>query len=91
MFYSNCFVQAIKHKLRHPFKVNLTYISPKYSESWCPHWMWSDGVNDYDFGVEKRLKWHQVFLFKGEIRAREAGWNKRYKQTMIDRYNRKQE
>lgn len=89
MFYSNCFVQAMKHKICHPFKVKLTYIPPKYSEAWCPHWLWSDGVNDYDFGVEKWLKWYQVFWFKGEITTRKLGWNERYKQIRIDKYNRR--
>jgi hypothetical protein len=90
-FYSNCFVQAMKRKIRHPFKVKLTYIRPKYGESFpfVPHFLWSDGEYDYDFGVEKYLKAYQVFWFKGNIRRRNLGWNEEYKQKRIERYNKR--
>lgn len=89
MFYSNCFIQAMKYKILHPFKVKLTYISPKYIEAWCPHWLWSDGTNDYSFCGTTYLKWYQMFWYKGEIIIGELGRNERYKQMRIDRYNRR--
>ena len=87
-FYSNCFIQAIKHKLLNWKNVKITYIAPKYGESYwyVPHFLWSDGKYDYDFGVEKHLNHLQVFWFKGCIRKRDLGWNEKYKQKRIENY-----
>ena len=78
-FYSNCLLEAIKAKLRSPKKVHLTYLSPFINEVICPHWMWSDGECDYDFGVERYLKWYERIWFKGCIRKRELGFNAKWK------------
>lgn len=88
-FYSNCFIQSIKQKIRHPIKTKLTYICPKYGESYffVPHFLWSNGIADYDFGIEKHLKWYEVFWFKGNIRKRPLGWNLDYKRRRIEKYN----
>ena len=88
-FYSNCIIQAIKHKIMDWRNVEITYIPPKYGESYwyVPHLLWSDGKYDYDFGVERHLNYLQVFLFKGCIRRRNLGWNKKYKQRRIAYYN----
>ena len=83
-FYSNCLLEAIKAKLRDWKNVKLTYIPPRYNEVFCPHFLWSDGIYDYDFGyVEKQLKWYQIFWFKGRIRQRALGWNKKWKSYRI--------
>ena len=87
-FYSNCLIEALKHKLKNK-DVKITCISPKYKGGLSPHFLWSDGVNDYDFGVDYRLKWYQVFLFKGTIRMRPLGWNENYKENLIKKYNKK--
>lgn len=88
-FYSNCLFQALLHKLKHPTKTKLTYIRPKYGESFffVPHFLWSDGEYDYDFGVEKFIKPYQVFWFKGNVRRRKLGWNEQYKRRRIEKYN----
>ena len=70
MYYSNCLVEAIKYKLKDWKNVRITYIPASYNEVYCPHFMWSDGKNDYDFGVDRKLKWYEKLWFKGEIRKR---------------------
>lgn len=88
-FYSNCFIEAMKRKIRHPIRTKITYIRPRYGESYffVPHFLWSDGEYDYDFGVERWLKPWEVFFFKGYIRQRSLGWNSKYKQNRIKKYN----
>jgi hypothetical protein len=44
--------------------------------------MWSDGEADYDFGVERDIKWYEAWWFKGEIRKRSLGFNEKYKEKM---------
>ena len=44
--------------------------------------MWSDGEADYDFGVERYIKWHEALWFKGEIRKYSLGFNEKYKEKM---------
>lgn len=82
-FYSNCLIEALKHKLKDWENIKITYIPPQYNEVFCPHFLWYDGEFDYDFGVEKHLKWYQIFWFKGYIRQRKLGWNKRWKEYRI--------
>lgn len=36
MFYSNCFLEAIKHKLKDWHHVKITYIPPQYNECFVP-------------------------------------------------------
>ena len=79
-FYSNCFLEAAKAKLKHPFAVKLTIVLR--SEAGCPHFLWSDGNADYDFGVEEHLTGCYIFWFKGYIRKRNLGFNERYKKLM---------
>jgi len=83
-FYSNCFIQAIKAKLIN-HKIKITYVSPFKNEVFCPHFLWSDGLNDYDFGISKHLKWYQIFWFKGCIRKRYLGFNTNYKAQVYKR------
>ena len=91
MFYSNCLLEAVKHKLKDWKHVKITYIPPRYNEVFCPHFLWSDGVNDYDFGVERHIRWWEIFWFKGEIRKRKLGWNQRWKAYRIAKKMRKAE
>lgn len=79
-FRSNCLLEAVKAKLRHPFKVKVTLV-PR-SEARCPHFLWSDGTSDYDFGTERRLTGAQILLFRGYIRRYELGFNQEYKERM---------
>lgn len=79
-FRSNCLLEAVKAKLRHPIKVRLTLVT--HSEAGCPHFLWSDGTSDYDFGTEQRLTGTQILLFRGCIRRYELGFNQGYKERM---------
>lgn len=83
MFYSNCAIEAIKHKIANPHNVKITVV--RKSEGNCPHFLWSDGKNDYDFGVERRLRWCEIFWFEGSIRKRNLGFNQKYKKRMNER------
>ena len=84
MFYSNCLIEALKAKLKNPRKIKITFV-PKSEKGSC-HFMWSDGEADYDFGVERDIKWHEVLWFKGCIRKYCLGFNERYKEQMRKRY-----
>lgn len=83
-FYSNCLFEAVKHKLKDWENVKITYIPAKYNVMYCPHFLWSDGKYDYDFGVERNLKWYEVIWFKGEIHCRNLGWNEKWKAYRIE-------
>ena len=77
-FLSNCLLEAVKAKIRHPVKTKITAVL--HSEAGCPHFLWSDGEYDYDFGVEQRLSGAQILLFRGYIRRYTLGFNRKYKQ-----------
>ena len=77
-FYSNCLLEATKAKLKNPKKIKITLV-PK-SEARCPHFLWSDGKYDYDFGAERKIKCY--LFFKGYIRKRTLGFNEEYKKRM---------
>lgn len=80
MFYSNCLIEALKAKIKNPSKVSITYV-PKSEKGSC-HFMWTDGEHDYDFSVERPIKWYEALLFKGEIKQRALGFNEKYKRQM---------
>ena len=88
-FYSNCLIEAVKAKIKNPFKVKITIVYK--SEANCPHFLWSDGEYDYDFGVEEHLKGLQIFWFKGYIRKRKLGFNLKYKELMKKRHSKRNE
>ena len=86
MFYSNCLIEALKAKIKDPKNAKITYISPFKNKKFQPHFLWSDGKDDYDFGVsDKNLKWYNLILFKGEIRKRRLGFNENYKSKLYSR------
>ena len=60
----------------------------RYIECYCPHFLWSDGKNDYDFGTERYLKWYERLWFKGEVRKRNLGWNNKWKAYRIAKKDR---
>jgi hypothetical protein len=87
-FYSNCFIEALKAKIKHPFKVKILYIPKKLNEEGCPHFMWTDGTDDYEFGIDAYVK--NILLFKGAIRARGLGYANAYNQKrkeFLSRHN----
>lgn len=81
-FYSNCLIEAVKAKLKDWKHIKITYISPFDNKVFCPHFLWSDGKYDYDFGNaggdKNILNWT---LHKGHIRKRGLGFNQKYKET----------
>lgn len=91
MFYSNCFLEATKQKLRDWEHVKITYIPARYNECFCPHFLWTDGEYDYDFGVRRYLHWWERVWFKGEIRKRNRGFNEKWKQYRIAKKKRNAE
>ena len=84
-FYSNCFIEAVKAKVRHPLSIKITVV--KRSEAGCPHFLWGDGKNDFDFGIEKQLTGLEKIWYKGQIRKRRLGFNERYKRLMQEMWS----
>lgn len=84
-FRSNCLIEAMKAKLKNPKKVRITFIPARYTGGIYPHFLWSDGESDFDFGTDQKLKPYQYILFRGNIRERSLGWNERYKQMLVER------
>ena len=70
-FYSNCLIEAIKAKIRHPIKIKIKYIPARLNEVFCPHLMWHDGEYTYDFWACGHLKPYQILWHKGKIRKSE--------------------
>lgn len=70
-FYSNCLIEAIKAKVKDPFRIKIMYVPPK-GNGIIGHFMWTDGEFDYDFGADVYPR--QVILFKGGIRRRKLGF-----------------
>lgn len=79
-YYSNCIIEAFRAKLKDWKNVKITYISPFRNVVFCPHFLWSDGKYDYDFGYETRNRSISNWtIHKGHIRQRELGFNQKYK------------
>lgn len=82
-YYSNCFIEAIKRKLKHWRSVKLYYCKPRFFKGrfqMC-HLMWSDGFNDFDFSDDEtdNLPWYKCFLFKGRVRMFDHGFAAKYR------------
>ena len=88
-FYSNCLIECIKAKIKNP-KIKITYLPPHLNEIFCPHFMWSDGEYDYDFGENGHIPLCRVFWFKGCIRRRKLGFNRKWKRAAIRAYYKRQ-
>ena len=88
-FYSNCLVEAIKQKIKHPIKTKITVV--RKSEAGCPHFLWSDGKFDYDFGTDRWLDGFERAWFEGYIHRRALGYNERYKRRMEKRWRGEQD
>lgn len=82
-YYSNCLIEAVKAKLKDWSHIKIIYVSPFDNEVFCPHFFWSDGKYDYDFGIEGMgargiIDWT---IHKGHVRKRGLGFAERYKAT----------
>lgn len=82
-FYSNCLIEAINAKLENP-DVKITVVTK--GNRGVPHFLWSDGKYDYDFGTDKKLSRLQTLWFKGRIHKRALGFNEEYKRMSRYRY-----
>lgn len=78
-YYSNCMIEAVKAKVKDWKHVKITYVSPWNNLTLSPHFLWSDGENDYDFGHENGEQGLRDWtIHKGHIRKHELGYNQRY-------------
>lgn len=88
VFYSNCMLQAVLHKIRHPIKTKLIYVPASIQDCGVPHFFWCDDTGDYDFasdgyisraGAETFHRW-ELLRFRGFVRQHKKGFAARYKQ-----------
>lgn len=70
-YYSNCLIEALKAKIRHPLKIKLRYLPAHLNEVFCPHIMWQDEEYTYDFYASGHLSPLEIFWHQGRIRKSE--------------------
>jgi len=83
LYWSNCLAEAVKAKLKDWKHVKIYFCKPRITENGhfqMMHFMWSDGIADYDFSDREAngLPWYKCFWFKGSIRRFELGFAKKY-------------
>ena len=83
-FYSNCFIEMVKAKLKNP-KVKIMYMPAFLNEVPCPHWMWMDEDGEHDFLFSGKLPWWKWIWHKGHIRTVHRGCYKGCMSQMIER------
>ena len=83
-FYSNCFFEALKAKIRNP-KVKIMYLPIFLNEVPCPHWMWLDEDGEHDFHYKRGLPWWKSIWHKGHIRTFHRGCYKGCMSQMIEK------
>ena len=81
-YHSNCMIEALKAKIHNP-KIKVYFCKPRITENrhfQMFHFMWSDGVADYDFSdlKENELSPYRNLFFKGVIRKFDLGFAERY-------------
>lgn len=87
IFKSNCLFEAIKAKRLNP-TVKIYRCKPSWRDGFMlPHFMWSDGIFDYDFSdtEDNPLPWYRCFWFKGRIRRFDLGFAKTYSEIRNNR------
>ena len=82
-YFSNCFIEAMKAKLRNRRNVKVYFCKPRITENGhfqMLHFMRTDGKADYDFSDngDRGLPWYKCLWFKGRIRKFEKGFAKSY-------------
>ena len=83
-FYSNCFVEMLKAKLRNP-AIKVMYLPAFLNEVSCPHWMWLDDDGEHDFHFNGRLPWWKWLWHRGYIRTVHRGCYKGCIDQMIEK------
>lgn len=77
-YYSNCLIEAIKAKIKN-HRVKIYFCKPRIAKNghlqMC-HFMWSDGLADFDFADDgsTELPWYRSFWFKGAVRKFALGF-----------------
>lgn len=72
-YYSNCFIEAVRAKIKYGNKISLRYISPfrnlKNYGSFSPHVYWINKETNQlcTFHAERNLTFLQSLFFKGHI------------------------
>lgn len=66
-FYSNCLIEALKAKIKHPIKTKIRIVS--IPNSLFPHFIWLNNNIVKEFGKDGEVKWYKSFLYKGYIRT----------------------
>lgn len=72
-WYSNCFLEAVKAKIKYKKEIDIIFIPAKKNDVNCPHVMWKDKRDNTicDFYCDKYLEhWWNFFWWKGHIRKR---------------------
>lgn len=73
LYWSNCFIEAIRAKIKHGKEVEIIHLPARDNEIYCTHWMWHDLVDNkvYDFhSINDHDHWWNFIIFKGYIRVR---------------------
>lgn len=83
-FYSNCFLEMIKAKIRNP-NVKVMYLPAFLNEVPCPHWMWLDEDGEHDFHYKGNLPIWKWLWHKGSIRTVHKGCYKGCINSMIEK------
>lgn len=81
VYKSNCLIEVMKAKIHNPH-IKIYFCKPSFQNKFLqmPHFMWSDGIFDYDFSDEENnpLPWYQCFWFSGRIRRFRFGFARKY-------------
>ena len=77
-YYSNCFIEAVKAKIKYGRKVTIKWVSTfenhKNYKVFCPHFYWIDNQTRkrYSFHTDAVLHFPQWLFFKGYIKQQKA-------------------
>lgn len=84
IYYSNCVIEALRAKLRHPLKVTVYFCKPfknRFHVHEGIHVMWADKDGSYDFSdawdVENPGEQHPIW-YRGQIRKFKPDFARRY-------------
>ena len=83
-FYSNCFIEMVKAKIKNP-AIRVLYLPAFLNEVPCPHWMWLDEYGEHDFHHCGPLKFYQWFCHSGNVRTVHRGCYKGCIDQMIEK------
>lgn len=81
-YYSNCLIEAIKAKICLGWQGKIIFISPFKNDSKGSNFLWTDGMQLYDFYPANSIQhWWSKLWFKGYIRQRPYEVYTRWVQT----------